>query len=342
ARSGHEAVAKLLLEKGAELETKDVYGRTPLLYAAKSGHEAVAKLLLEKGANPNTWDWWGRTPLYVAVDMDSFVNRAVGGLTTAGGAFGPEPQGNANDPLHARDIINMLLADGVDVNTQLHMHRPGRGGNSGRFTDDLLTVGATPLLRAAISYDVDVVKLLLAHGARVDLPNGMGVTPLMAAAGIGRGFHIPIPGRRGLHSGGDALEDRQIATLDTLLEAGADINARITDTSSHTARIARASSMTNRQGQTALYGAISIGSLRVAQYLLDHGARADVADAAGRTPLDATQARAGGRDTPASPEMVALIRKAYAAGGAPPPVAANSPGTAPRALPRGPADPRGN
>ena len=50
-KNGHEAVVKLLLEKGAELETKDKdYGRTPLLWAAENGHEAVVKLLLEKGA----------------------------------------------------------------------------------------------------------------------------------------------------------------------------------------------------------------------------------------------------------------------------------------------------
>jgi ankyrin repeat protein len=46
-------VVKLLLEIGAELETKDEdnkYGQTPLLWAAENGHEAVVKLLLEKGA----------------------------------------------------------------------------------------------------------------------------------------------------------------------------------------------------------------------------------------------------------------------------------------------------
>ena len=55
AEYGREAVVKLLLEKGAELETKGKeYGRTPLLWAAGNGHEAVVKLLLEKGAkNPN-------------------------------------------------------------------------------------------------------------------------------------------------------------------------------------------------------------------------------------------------------------------------------------------------
>jgi ankyrin repeat protein len=43
-------VVKLLLEKGAELETKGKdYGRTPLSYAVGNGHRAVVKLLLEKG-----------------------------------------------------------------------------------------------------------------------------------------------------------------------------------------------------------------------------------------------------------------------------------------------------
>ena len=47
---GHEAVVKVLLERGAELETKDDNGWTPLSRAAENGHEAVVKLLLEKGA----------------------------------------------------------------------------------------------------------------------------------------------------------------------------------------------------------------------------------------------------------------------------------------------------
>jgi ankyrin repeat domain-containing protein 50 len=63
ARYGHEAVVKLLLEKGTELETKDNYGRTPLSWAAVNGHEAVLKLLLEKGAELETKDNYGRTPL---------------------------------------------------------------------------------------------------------------------------------------------------------------------------------------------------------------------------------------------------------------------------------------
>lgn len=63
-----EAVVKLLLEKGIELETKDeIYGQTPLLWAIKEGHEAIVKLLLKKGIELETEDNNGRTPLSWAV-----------------------------------------------------------------------------------------------------------------------------------------------------------------------------------------------------------------------------------------------------------------------------------
>jgi hypothetical protein len=67
AAKGHEAVVKLLLEKGAELEVKDeAYNQTALLYAAEEGHEAVVKLLLEKGAELETESYNSRTPLSYA------------------------------------------------------------------------------------------------------------------------------------------------------------------------------------------------------------------------------------------------------------------------------------
>ncbi len=56
AKKGHKAVVKLLLEKGAELESKDKRGWTPLSWAAKKGHEAVVKLLLEKGTELESKD----------------------------------------------------------------------------------------------------------------------------------------------------------------------------------------------------------------------------------------------------------------------------------------------
>ena len=48
AAKGHEAVVKLLLEKGAELAFKDYISQISVLLAAENRHEAVVKLLLEK------------------------------------------------------------------------------------------------------------------------------------------------------------------------------------------------------------------------------------------------------------------------------------------------------
>ena len=51
ALNGHEAVVRLLVEKGAAVDTQEnSSGQTPLLAAASNGHEAIVRLLVEKGA----------------------------------------------------------------------------------------------------------------------------------------------------------------------------------------------------------------------------------------------------------------------------------------------------
>jgi len=56
-------VVQLLLEKGADIESKDTDGQTPLSWAAQDGCEAVVQLLLEKGADIESKDTDGQTPL---------------------------------------------------------------------------------------------------------------------------------------------------------------------------------------------------------------------------------------------------------------------------------------
>ena len=64
AQYGHLEVVKLLVEKDAEIETKDSkYGQTPLSWAAENGHLEVVKLLVEKDAEIENTDTDGRTPL---------------------------------------------------------------------------------------------------------------------------------------------------------------------------------------------------------------------------------------------------------------------------------------
>ena len=293
ARSRCTACAAAIIDAGANVNQPNPDGVTPLLVAFDNFSYDTAKLLLERGANPHVWDWWGRTPLYAAVDMSSYSGANTGPAVPT-----------ISDETAPQDLVRLLLDSGVDPNPQLNMLRPGRGGNSSRFRDNLLTTGATPLLRAAIGHDTETVRALLDHGALVDLPNVMGVTPLMGTAGMG-----VSAGDRRLDFGGDA-ETRVIETLGILLEAGADINTRVADIHSRTARIARRNTMTDREGQTALYGAVRFGWSRVVEYLIEQGAEVDIVDALGKSPLDAALGGVGGRDDEVSEEVAEILRRA--------------------------------
>jgi len=68
AEKGDFADVKRHLKRGADVNAKDEYGRTPLLEAARNGHKAVAELLIAKGADVNAKDNNGRTPLYYALN----------------------------------------------------------------------------------------------------------------------------------------------------------------------------------------------------------------------------------------------------------------------------------
>lgn len=297
ARTGCTGCAEALIAAGADIDKPSPDAVTPLMIALDNRRYDTAKLLLEAGANPHLWDWWGRTALYIAIDMNSYSGMSQLRRSRQGGSEGSVTT--------ALEIARMLLDAGVNIDAQLNFHRPGRGGNSGRFVDDHLTTGATPLLRAANSHDLEAIKLLLEYGADVELPNVMGVTPFMAAAGFGnrRGE------LRGTYEAG--REAKVIPVLEVLLAAGADINRRVSDTSSHTARIARMSTMTRRQGQTPIFGATKQNWTSVVQWLVDHGADVNVVDDRGKNLLDAATANnAGGRaDRRGTDEMRTLVEQ---------------------------------
>ncbi len=92
------------------------------------------------------------------------------------------------------------------------MHRPSRGGNSGRFVEKYYNTGCTPLLRATIASDVEVFEALLAKGAYPNIST-MGLTPFLVAAGVGTGGR----GGTGLAASRSAGGAVNMAIMDLLL-----------------------------------------------------------------------------------------------------------------------------
>ncbi|HUK02252.1 MAG TPA: ankyrin repeat domain-containing protein [Steroidobacteraceae bacterium] len=282
-RSGCLRCAVSIVKAGADVNQPNPDGITPLINAIDNHSFDIAMFLLDKGANPGAWDMNGRTPLYVAVDMNSYAGFAGFGNGTFQG-FGRPLTTRPPNTAKAMDVVNRLLSMGVDVNHQLTRMRPN-GDGRGRFADYMMRGGTGPLMVATLSYDNVAIKTLLAHGAEVDLPNVFQITPLMAAAamsGSARGFGPGPPS-------GDA-QARILATIDLLLDAGANINARVTDSHTHTAKMVAYIQGRDHEGQTALFSAAEAGWDKVVKHLVERGADPTVRDASNKTALDYARA----------------------------------------------------
>ena len=266
-----------LIGAGADVNVPTPEGVTPLMVALDNDHNDVANLLLDRGANPHVADWWGRTALFIVIDKKEAAGGARGGR--GGGIGGRGAVAAAPRGVSHMDIINRLLAADVDVNAELNMRRPSRGGNSGRFADNQLGTGCTPLYRATEAGDMEVIRALLAKGANPNI-NDMGFTPFLVAAGV-------TPG------GGGGGGEPNTTLLDLMIQHGADVNTQVTGTRTYSMRISY-NPPADREGTSALHGAVQAGRMDLVRYLLAKGANPDLVDANGKKPIDLTDLVAAG------------------------------------------------
>lgn len=275
--------AKKLLAAGADPDLADPERVTPLVMALLNLHYDFAMVMIEAGADVNKWDLFGRTPLYMAADTHTLPVMGNGAMVVL----------PSDDEHTALDVARALLEAGADPNIQLKRRPPYRNVPQDRGGDSILAQGATPLLRAARAGDAPFVKLLLEHGALVDLPSKEGVTPLMAAAGVEYGLRVT--------RGRNRTIEGVLETLELLLAAGADINARMVaeprrQVFLNAAQRARGNISYDRARQvpspnalphhTAMHGAAMRGFTPIVEWLAAHGAELEPKDSDGKTPLD--------------------------------------------------------
>ena len=216
--------ARLLVKAGADINAQAADGKDALSLAFFDGSYNVAEFLIDSHANVNQKDAQRFTPLFWAVDRRN--------METAPNF----PWMETRDPL---PLVKKLLDAGADPNALINSTPRARmREGSPRL------VYATVLMRAALAGDVELARLLLAHGADPHIISKDRETALMAACGTGfiNGYHRQ-------RSPADRLE-----LVKLLIDLGEDVNAA------------------DNYGITPLMVAANLGDIEIVKYLISKGA----------------------------------------------------------------------
>ena len=249
AREGDLDSARLLLGAGASADDAAPDGTSALVVATVRGHTAFAMWLLEQGADPNA-DGAGYAALHWASGLWETELTGPGGIVTD---REDEWRALTGVPTGKLELVRALVAHGADPNVRATKSPRRIGFTVIRPNLD----GATPFYLAAMAGDLETMRELVAHGADPHIATAKNMTPLMAAAGVGR---------RLIES--TVTADRALAVTQVVWElGGGDVNA------------------VNDAGDTALHGAANMGSGALVQFLVDQGAVVNVENKRGRPPL---------------------------------------------------------
>jgi ankyrin repeat protein len=277
-------VAQLLAHK-AEVNAREDDGATALDWAALRSNRDIAALLLKAGADPNLKNEQGIGPLYIAIVNGS---PAIVQLLLENHADPNLARGDGETPLMAAsrlgqiDTVKMLLDRGADVNAR-----------EKKF-------GQTALMWA--TSHPEIVRLLVDHGADVHAASKVWditatiYTPTTSTIGK-TGIPWNNDGTYTSKQGGQtallfAVQKHDLESARILLDAGVDVNVAAADgTTPLLAALYKWDPLGTEfvagkgapapAGSSAHFGA----DLAMARFLLDRGAKVNVADGAGYTPL---------------------------------------------------------
>ena len=321
---GHLEIVHVLIAAGADPNTRNDDGSTPVHMAATVARPTVMAALLAAGGEADAGDDNGVTPLHkVAMFGIDDTSRGLRIEPDNSVVPGAAPAAELQDPAA---VAEMLIEAGADpdrefrgVGTAVHLvakrdalvpedrRAPGlaealldalkRGGADIDRKTALL--GEMAPIHAAVASGPDAIRMLLRAGADPDTPALHGATALHHAVML----HASRPGGC-------------LAAIEALLEGGADPNARTwtgVQESSYRERAFRAAGDLDRQlaaegetgelldrmrsvwteavgGLTPLHLAAELGLADAIRALRRAGADPDLADENGRTPLAAAEA----------------------------------------------------
>jgi uncharacterized protein len=194
--------AKLLISRGADVNARSTQGRTPLMLASlRPGGSSIVALMLTKGADVNNKDNHGETALGLAATIGDVETMR---LLLAKGADPSAANGKGETPIilatksKQAEAVRLLIAKRVDVNVANTSNNAVRKGR-------VAMIKLRPLHRAAAFGPVEMVRDLLQAGADVNARDSRELTPLIFAV---------------------ATEYPDPRIIRTLLDAEADVNAR--------------------------------------------------------------------------------------------------------------------
>ncbi|XP_044037322.1 ankyrin repeat and SOCS box protein 16 [Siniperca chuatsi] len=203
ASRGHTGCVEELLFRGAEVNA-DPGGNTALHDACIGGHAVCVQLLLSHGADPELLAADGSAPLHFCTSVQSFQCAEL--LLEGGAEVSVRMRESRLTPLHMaarrglEEHVELFLSHGADVlatnregETPLNAacsgaERPSEAGRYLRVIQKLLGAGAdprtagrkqhTPLHNACANCCPRIVDVLLQHGAKADVANCAGYTPM--------------------------------------------------------------------------------------------------------------------------------------------------------------------
>lgn len=258
--AGSYNIVKLLIDFGADVDHKDFYGNTPLMYTVRGrGLEPKeyinsAELLIHAGADINIANNCGDTVLIRSIQEES---KDIIGLIID------------NLQRDATKVVNIDATDNDDKTALIHVIEKRFYSIAKRLIDNGANVNylvdrgidMTPLMYAAITGSYDMTKLLIDNGADINIEDYMGYTALLYATQqlYSRSLHCDTSVQ--------PCHDDIISTITLLINRGANINIIDSDE------------------RTPLMYAADTGSYDVAKLLIDKGTDINRVDDSGNTAL---------------------------------------------------------